>query len=111
MTIPLADQIKEAKRELAMRERLYPGWIAKGTLKQADADRQLERMRAVLHTLLAMEWIAVDDRLPDDDTTVLVSGPNDDVWIGWHDGDGGWKSVDASPIEVTHWAEMPEGPK
>lgn len=61
-TISLADQIKEVKRELAMRERLYPGWIAKGTLKQADADRQLERMRAALATL--HELVAESGQVP-----------------------------------------------
>jgi hypothetical protein len=50
--ITLPDMIAEVKRELAMRERVYPGWIANGRLKQATADRDMRRMRAVLELLL-----------------------------------------------------------
>lgn len=45
------DQIKEAKRELAMRELLYPKWIAAGRLKPDVASRQIELMRGIVVTL------------------------------------------------------------
>lgn len=41
------DMLKEIDRELAMRKRLYPAWVTKGTLKQATADRQILIMEAV----------------------------------------------------------------
>ena len=49
--IPLADQIAEVKRELAMRENVYPKLIDSGRLTPAAAHRHLANMRAVLATL------------------------------------------------------------
>ena len=61
-----------------------------------------------------INWIAVADSVPDDDTTVLLFTPNagEPVWLGYRD-DNDWRYVDALRVEhkVTHWAEMPEGPK
>jgi hypothetical protein len=45
------DQINEVKREIAIRQRVYPRWVADGKLTQAKADRQIEVMQAVLATL------------------------------------------------------------
>lgn len=58
-----------------------------------------------------MYWIAVADEIPDSDITVLVYAPaqTDPVWLGYHDGDV-WLSVDGTPIDVTHWADLPEPP-
>jgi hypothetical protein len=54
MKIDLADQIKCAKREIAMRERVYPRWV--GTkMTQANADLEIARMKAVLATLEHLE--------------------------------------------------------
>lgn len=49
--IPIEQQIQCVAREIKMRERCYPRWVAQGRLKEADAQREIERMRAVLHTL------------------------------------------------------------
>lgn len=46
------EQIAEVKRELALRERVYPGFVARGKMKQADADEHYARMKAALQTLL-----------------------------------------------------------
>jgi len=58
-------------------------------------------------------WIAVKDRLPNDDSTVLIAMKDGDetVWLGYYDGDC-WYSVDATPIRtrVTHWAPKPSPP-
>lgn len=57
------------------------------------------------------DWISVDDRLPDEDETVIVAGG-----IGYVI-DGVWYSATAEangrPIqwEVTHWMDLPELPK
>lgn len=48
---PLAEQIAEVRREIAMRERNYPGFVRRGLVTQARADQQLLLMRAVLTTL------------------------------------------------------------
>jgi len=61
------------------------------------------------------EWVAVADRLPDDDEIVLVSCPNESepVWMGYLDGETGeWRDTSAAWIEtgVTHWMPLPEPP-
>lgn len=50
-SIPLAEQIKCVKREIAMRERVYPRWVNAGRLVQSKADTEIAVMKAVLKTL------------------------------------------------------------
>jgi hypothetical protein len=50
--IPLAEQIAEVQRELALRKQCYPGWIKRGTLDAGDAKRQLLVMEEVLRMLM-----------------------------------------------------------
>lgn len=58
-----------------------------------------------------MSWIAVKDKLPDDELTVMIATKDSDepVWLGWHD-ESGWYTVEAMPIKVTHWMPIPEAP-
>ena len=49
--IPLAEQIKCVKREIGMRRRNYPRWVADGRLLQSKADAEIAAMEAVLKTL------------------------------------------------------------
>ena len=49
--VTLQDAIKEVRREVKMRECLYPGWIASGKLNKAAAERQLARMKYALELL------------------------------------------------------------
>ena len=51
----LAEQIACVRREIAMRERVYPKWVEGGRMKQADANRELETMKAVLETVQKVE--------------------------------------------------------
>ena len=51
MKVTLQDAIKEIRREVKMRECLYPKWIASGKLNKAAAERQLARMKYVLELL------------------------------------------------------------
>lgn len=51
MAVSIGDQIREAKRELAMRRSAYPRWVANGRMTQTDADRQTEAMAAIVETL------------------------------------------------------------
>jgi hypothetical protein len=58
------------------------------------------------------DWIPVADRLPDDETLVLLALNDDDVWPGFRTGDT-WRYVDAMLItveRVTHWMPMPAPP-
>jgi hypothetical protein len=49
--ISIPDQIKAAKRELAMRKNVYPKWVASGRMKQATADHEIAAMTAIIATL------------------------------------------------------------
>jgi hypothetical protein len=41
------DKAKCAERELRMRERVYPRWIAAGKMKPQQAEHEIETMRAI----------------------------------------------------------------
>ena len=60
-------------------------------------------------------WKSTDAEMPDDGIDVLVKTPSPSypVWIGSHDSDDGWTWCDGAsvPYAVTHWAEIPEGPR
>lgn len=63
-----------------------------------------------------INWIDADSQRPDDDIIVLVAtpSPGEPVWPGYYDSESNeWKISDGLPFgyKVTHWAEMPEGPK
>lgn len=47
----LAEQIACVRREIMMRERVYPGWVNKGRMSQTKAEHELLVMRQVLVTL------------------------------------------------------------
>ena len=49
--ISLHEQIVCVRREIGMRERVYPKWVSAGRMKQDVADREIAAMRAVLLTL------------------------------------------------------------
>ena len=49
-----ADKLKELNRELAMRRRLYPKWVADGSIEQAAANRRIEVMEAIAEDY---EWL------------------------------------------------------
>ena len=53
-TLPIPttdDMLKEARRELAMRERVYPRWVSAGTMSQKAADWQTHCQRAIVKVL------------------------------------------------------------
>jgi len=49
--VTLRDQIACVEREITMRERVYPRWVAAGKMTPGKADAELAGMRAVLETL------------------------------------------------------------
>ena len=59
-----------------------------------------------------MEWISVEDRVPEDDRDVLVhyyNGYMGNAFVNWIDGiNRGWC---VSEVEITHWMEMPKPPE
>ena len=48
---PLDSQIECVKREVRMRELVYPGRVGKGKMKPGKARQEIECMQAVLKTL------------------------------------------------------------
>jgi hypothetical protein len=49
--ISLEAQLKEAKREIALRHKCYPAWITAKRLNQFKAEDQLAAMEAIIRTL------------------------------------------------------------
>ncbi len=58
--IPLDEQIKCVRREISLRDRVYPSWVARQRMTQRKADEEIATMRAVLATL---EGLAEKERL------------------------------------------------
>jgi hypothetical protein len=54
LPITLEAQLREVEREITLRRRVYPRWVADGRLTQAAADRQIAVMEAVAGTLQAV---------------------------------------------------------
>lgn len=57
----LVEEILCIRRELAMRERVYPRWVAEGKMKPAMAEREIAWMRAVLDRLTALDEGEADE--------------------------------------------------
>jgi hypothetical protein len=49
--VSIAQQIKEAERELHFRLSIYPRRVTAGKMTQAQADRQIIMQRAIIETL------------------------------------------------------------
>lgn len=60
--LPIASQIAEAQRELALRRNTYPRLVATGKMRQAEADLCTERMQAILDTLMFCQKHEADIR-------------------------------------------------
>lgn len=60
MSIPVSEQLKELRRELAQRRRVFPKWVQDGRLEQAEADRRIARLEAAIATV---ETAAAGERL------------------------------------------------
>lgn len=56
--VTLDEQIASVRREIGLRERVYPKWIEAGRLKPEAAEREIAAMRAVLLTLERLRVIA-----------------------------------------------------
>jgi hypothetical protein len=72
--VSLDQQISCVKRELAIRERVYPQWVESGKMPVESMGRELRGMRAVLKTLegLRRPWDGTERRTnPSLDFTAL----------------------------------------
>lgn len=50
-TQQLDQQLNEVERELGLRRRNYPKWVAAGSMKQEQADRQIKLMEGIKETV------------------------------------------------------------
>ena len=53
--IPLAEQIAEAQRELALRRKCYPAWVKSGKLDEGEAKYQICVMEEIVRTLMRLD--------------------------------------------------------
>ena len=49
--ITVEDEIQELEREVALRKRVYPRWVAAGKMTKAKADRQIAVMQSAVERL------------------------------------------------------------
>lgn len=49
--VSLEAQVKCAKRELALRINVYPGWVNGGRMNKFKAEEEIEAMRGIVKTL------------------------------------------------------------
>ena len=56
------------------------------------------------------EWVSVKDRLPEENTTVIVATDNGIVFQCLYAYDG-WDLWDDNDVNITHWQPMPQPPK
>lgn len=56
----LSEQIKEVKREIDLRKRVYPKWVLAGKMKQIEADYHIDVMECILNTLVVLNKFQLD---------------------------------------------------
>lgn len=56
--VPIADQVSEVEREIGLRHRVYPAWIASGRISQHEAELRIETLGAALATLRLVQQYA-----------------------------------------------------
>lgn len=60
MAMSLSQQLEEVEYEMQMRRTVYPRLVARGTLRQAEADYHINRMEAVANTL---KWLMANEEI------------------------------------------------
>jgi hypothetical protein len=60
--VNLNDLLACCRRELELRQRVYPKWVARGTMSEAKAAKELELMRVVVEFLVHCVFKAVTRR-------------------------------------------------
>lgn len=55
--ISIVDQLSCAKRELAMRQNVYPKWVRDGRMTQAKADDEIECMQSIVASLEKLKYL------------------------------------------------------
>lgn len=76
-TVPLWLQLAEVKREIALRERVYPRFVRLGKISQARADSALKAMKAVAHTLEQLQLLGQTGVTESRTPGLARAGPSD----------------------------------
>ena len=104
MTVTLEQQIACVKREIGMRQRVYPRWVESGKMKQDAADREIAAMKAVHETLIALQW------------QPMKSAPRDGTWLLLYSTDcetgafiGQWRDDRSMPDGGAWWGDDDAG--
>ena len=63
--VNLNDMLACCRRELAVRQRVYPKWVAKGTMSEKKAQAEIELMRLVVEFLTHCLFKAITRRAPE----------------------------------------------
>jgi hypothetical protein len=83
------------------------------TERVLDLERQIDdlKRRASPPLPAQCQWVAIADRLPDADLSVMLALDDGEVWPGYLDGDT-WRYVTSDPIgaRVMYWMDFPEPP-
>ena len=77
-------------------------WMHQGIEKLAD--------HLIANGITVQEWVSVEDRLPEENTTVIVATDNRIVFQCLYSYDG-WDLWDDNDVNITHWQPMPQPPK
>jgi hypothetical protein len=71
----LPEQLAAARRELALRQRVYPGWVAQRKLSGPKATHETECMAAIVATLEKLQLLAeVSEEIKNENGTETDGG-------------------------------------
>lgn len=87
-------------------------WLKDGRVDKCNDLIRIEQEAAERALWRLCRWKDVNQELPDADETVLVAtiDNTEPVWLGYYDGER-WLDAEGIPVNVSHWAPMPEAPK
>jgi hypothetical protein len=113
VTVTVADQIRCVRREIAMRQNVYPKWVASGRMKQEDADKELAAMQAV-HDSLRANWVDITlAPVPQDGKMYRTRSKNDRGFVWWiptrHAYGWAAEGDELAADNITHWAKFDGG--
>ena len=58
-----------------------------------------------------MDWISIDDRLPQNHADVLMcTSAGQEIIVGWRGEDGQWATWNEPRGDISHWMPLPDLP-
>ena len=56
----IKEQLACARRELALRRNVYPGWVARGKMNQQKSDHEIACMESIVETLTVLTGMPLE---------------------------------------------------